>query len=500
VPVTGFGTLTMNRLLHSVRLRLTIWYAGVLALALALFAVAVYVFVVRTLQTSIDEALKTYGHQVSRAAVHQVRSKPRGPHVKRVFVPSPNRHQPVAVMIVSPPVKPKTARRGQGVPVSAGPSYKLIFHKVQPGCNTISLPAPRGQRPGSMRMCYVPVVVKKGKPVVSVEVAQSLTDVDKTLERLRLALILGIPFALLLAGAGGRLLASRALEPVDRITQMARSISATDLSRRINLGRQDELGRLAGTFDEMIDRLERAFQEQRQLTADVSHELRSPLTVLEAQTTLALRRSRNAAEYRQVLASVQEEVERMSVMVNQLLMLARADAGQEPVIRQPLCVADVAQPVVDGMRPLVGQKGVHLDLDADPNVWIQGDPDRLRQLLLNLLDNALRHTPAGGRVDVRVARVRERAVLAVADTGEGIAAEDLPHIFQRFYRGDRARHRGMGNSGLGLAIAKWVVEAHGGRIDVSSTPGCGATFTVTLPVSAAVTGEPRPDPVFTGAT
>jgi heavy metal sensor kinase len=320
----------------------------------------------------------------------------------------------------------------------------------------------------------------KGKPVGGVAVEESLAGVDRTLDRLRLALILGIPFALLLAGGGGWILAGRALEPVDRITRMARSITATDLSQRINLNRQDELGRLAGTFDEMIARLERAFQEQRQLAADVSHELRSPLTILEAQASLALRRSRTSEEYQQVLISVQEEVERMSVMVNQLLLLARAEAGEEPVNLEPTSLSLIAQTVVDGMRPLADDKGVALTLRANPAVWVQGDAARLRQLLLNLIDNALNHTPMGGRIEVTVGRNREGAFVAVEDTGEGIAPEDLPHIFQRFYRSDRARRRGTGNSGLGLAIVRWIVEAHGGQISVSSTPGEGASFVVSL--------------------
>jgi heavy metal sensor kinase len=319
--------------------------------------------------------------------------------------------------------------------------------------------------------------------VGGIEVVESLAGVDKTLDRLRLALLLGVPFALLLAGGGGWLLAGRALEPVDRITRLARSITATDLTKRINLERQDELGRLAGTFDDMIDRLERAFQEQRQLTADVSHELRSPLTVLEAQTTLALRRQRSAEEYRHVLASTQEEIERMSTMVNQLLTLARADAGEEQINLEPVALDALTRTVADGMDPLAQEGGLALTFRAPAPVWVEGDPGRLRQLVINLLDNAMRHTPPGGRVDITVARRGNWAILRVADTGDGISSEDLPHIFQRFYRGDRARSRVMGNSGLGLAIVKWIVEAHGGHIHVSSSPGEGSAFTVTLPAT-----------------
>jgi heavy metal sensor kinase len=463
-------------------MRLTLWYAGVLALALTLFAISIYVFIVRTLQTSIDEALNSYGQQVSRAAAPHI----RGQHldVKGVRVPPLARRAPVAgyllMNVQGQSQASKAVKHGPAVP--AYTQLRIALRSGKPTCGTILPPtagAVGSTRPVPVRYCTT-ILEHKGKPVGGVAVEESLAGVDRTLDRLRLALILGIPFALLLAGGGGWILAGRALEPVDRITRMARSITATDLSQRINLNRQDELGRLAGTFDEMIARLERAFQEQRQLAADVSHELRSPLTILEAQASLALRRSRTSEEYQQVLISVQEEVERMSVMVNQLLLLARAEAGEEPVNLEPTSLSLIAQTVVDGMRPLADDKGVALTLRANPAVWVQGDAARLRQLLLNLIDNALNHTPMGGRIEVTVGRNRAGAFVAVEDTGEGIAPEDLPHIFQRFYRSDRARRRGTGNSGLGLAIVRWIVEAHGGQISVSSTPGEGASFVVSL--------------------
>lgn len=474
----------MNQLLHSVRLRLTLWYAGVLALALALFALSVYIFVVRTLQTNIDEALNSYGQQVSRAAAPHIQGQKLD--VKGVRIPPIARREPIAgYLLMNVQGQSKTVKHG-----APAPTYKELRIALRSGhqhCGTLLPPtaaAVGSAKVAPLRFCTT-ILVRKGKPVGGVAVVESLAGVDKTLDRLRLALLLGIPFALLLAGGGGWILAGRALEPVDHITLMARSISATDLSQRINLNRQDELGRLAGTFDEMIRRLERAFAEQRQLTADVSHELRSPLTILEAQTTLALRRSRTAEEYRQVLKSVQEEVERMSDMVNQLLLLARAEAGQEPVNLEPVHLADIAQTVIDGLHPLAQEKGVVLTLQLDPRAWVQGDATRLRQLLRNLVDNALNHTPAGGQVEVAVSRTRDHAFVTVADTGEGIAPEDLPHIFQRFYRSDRARRRGTGNSGLGLAIVRWIVDAHGGEIEVHSTPSKGATFAVTLPLTAA---------------
>jgi heavy metal sensor kinase len=466
----------MSQFLHSVRFRLTVWYAGVLAVALALFAVAVYVFVVRTLQTNVDAALQSYAQAESRAAIRQVHKKQL--NVKKVRVPILTRSQPMAALIIMNVEGERKAVVKEGHPNPNSQPLRIAMFKGQESCGTVRPPG-RALRASPLRFC-TKLLYAEGKPIGGIEVIESLSGVNKALDRLRLALLLGVPFALLLAGAGGWILAGRALEPVDHITRMARSITGSDLSRRIGLARQDELGRLAGTFDEMIDRLERAFQEQRQLTADVSHELRSPLTILEAQATLALRRLRTPHEYRQVLASMQEEVERMSSMVDQLLTLARADAGEERMALEAVCPMLLAKPVVDAILPLGREKGVDLRLSGNADLWVQGDEDRLRHLISNLLDNAIRHTPSGGHVDVRISGGREQVLLMIADTGEGIAAEDLPHIFQRFYRGDRARRRGTGHSGLGLAIVKWIVDAHGGRIQVRSSLNEGTTFIVTL--------------------
>lgn len=472
----------MRSFLHSIRLRLTLWYGAMLAVALGIFASSVYLFVSSTLHANVDNALNSYAQQVRRSAVHAV----RGGHldVQRVDLPPVVGPEPIIAFRVM-------NRRGQvksltrlGQPDLAGNELGLALQNGQAGCGTL-----RGRsESGPERFC-TQLIYRGGVTAGGVEVVESMSSLNRDLGRLVLALILGVPFALLLAGAGGWVLAGRVLEPVDAVTAMARSISATDLSRRINLHRPDELGRLADTFDEMIDRLDRAFEEQRRLTAAVSHELRSPLTILQAQTTLILRRERPGQEYRQALRSMQEEVEHMSGIVEQLLILARAEAGESILQVEPLALGAVVAPVVASVDVLAAEKGVAVQMCAAP-AGIKGDPGRIRQLLLNLLDNALRHTPTGGRIDITIATVGEHAVLSVADTGEGIASEDLPHVFERFYRGDRARRRGGGNAGLGLTIVAWIVEAHGGKIHVRSRPGEGAVFTVRFPLLAGVADAP----------
>jgi heavy metal sensor kinase len=307
--------------------------------------------------------------------------------------------------------------------------------------------------------------------------------VDATLRQLALLLAVAVPFTLLVASVGGLFLAGRALDPIDRITRAAAAISADDLSRRLNFrGSRDEIGRLASTFDRMLDRLDRAFRRQRQFTADASHELRTPLTMLASQIDVALERKRTPAEYEELLRSLREDAARMTQLVSELLTLARADAGQQLLTKENLDLSDLVGSVVPAMQPLAAQRGLQLTEDIQAHPSVSGDQTRLTQLLINLVDNALRYTPEGGTVKVSVGRDQEWAVLRVHDTGVGIAAEHLPHLFERFYRADPARARADGGSGLGLAIAQWVSQAHGGQISVDSELGRGSTFSVRLPL------------------
>jgi heavy metal sensor kinase len=291
---------------------------------------------------------------------------------------------------------------------------------------------------------------------------------------------------LLVASAGGLFLAGRALDPIDRITRAAAAIGADDLSSRLNLrGSHDEVGRLAATFDRMLERLDQAFRRQRQFTADASHELRTPLTMLASQIDVALKRNRTLAEYKDLLRSMREDTARMSQLVSELLTLARADAGQQLLTREELDLGDLVRSVVPTMEAIATEHGVQLTEQVQPGITISGDQMRLTQLLINLIDNAVRYTPSGGRVAASVERDGAVASLRVADTGVGIDADHLPHVFERFYRADPARARAEGGAGLGLAIAHWIATAHGGEISVQSEVGRGTTFTLRLPISSS---------------
>jgi signal transduction histidine kinase len=296
--------------------------------------------------------------------------------------------------------------------------------------------------------------------------------------------------AIVLAALTGWFLARRAMRPVDRMTRTAQAIGqSADHSRRLAEPKErDELGRLAATFNEMLDRLDHSFNTQQRFLADASHELRTPLAAIRTNVEALLRGAvEQPAERDASLRAIARETDRMGRLVSDLLALAHADAGQ-PLVRRTVELDALLLDVYQQERRLAD--GVDLRLGELDQVAVEGDPDRLKQLLLNLVDNALRYTPPGGVVTLDLERRDGTALLRVSDTGLGIPPEHLSRIFERFYRVDQPRSRKAGGTGLGLAICKWVAEAHGGRIEVQSKPGEGSAFTVTLPVrQKAAVGE-----------
>lgn len=357
---------------------------------------------------------------------------------------------------------------------------------------TISKPS------GEFIRSYIAPIRDDGRIVGVLEVGRSLGDIEAVLAQLRWLGAAGLVVVLLIGWFGGSFLAARALAPVDRITRAASEIGADDLSRRLNLMLpDDELGRLSAAFDGMIDRLDRAFRRQRQFTADASHELRTPLAIIRSQAEVALGRQREPAYYSRVLDSICEETERLERLTENLLLLARVDDGPDDLIPrfELLDLEDLALDLGSRMATRAHERGVVLDMDINPVGPIHGQADWMSQLLLNLLDNAVRYTPAGGRVTLALTTEGGQAVVRVADTGIGIAPEHLSRIFERFYRVDQARSRASGGAGLGLAICARVTRLHGGHLDVTSTLGEGATFTVRLPLAS----WPAPTPDALGA-
>jgi heavy metal sensor kinase len=485
----------MKRL--SIRARLTLWYTGIVAATLILLGGVAYGLLMRSLWQDVDATLESVAKTLAQTA-HPPAPEPLPPDLdevmRRLFGAGladrfyqffdPRGH-----------LDPRWPRF-RGEPLRVSPEALRNAAQGDATFETVT----EGER-YPVRIITAPII-EHGQLVNILQVGMSLEGLHLARRHFLWTLAALVPLALILAGTGGWLLARRALRPVDQMTTTARRIGAERLAERLEGAEaDDELGRLARTINGMLARLEAAFAQVRNFSSDASHELRTPLTVLKGEIEVALRNPRESGEYQRVLTSALEEVERMSRLVDDLLLLSRADAGalgwDRGTVELDRLVEEVAK-----QGDILGQaRGVRTRISTLEPLAVQGDDQRLKQLLLNLVDNAIKYSPPGGQVTLGL-RTRKREAssaqksdsegaagggdfveITVQDTGIGISAESLPRIFERFYRADQARSREAGGAGLGLCIARTIAEAHGGRILVQSTPGAGSTFTVLLPLT-----------------
>ena len=460
----------------SIRTRLTLWHICLLTLSLIGFSLALYAALSDQLYHSVDERLRVEAgaafDDVLRGAGPDLGGGGRPPEF-------PAQYDFSARLINSSGLAANAAGLLSTVPVDLA---ALDLARQQNGAlRTIILA--NGQR----ARVYALPLLRDGQAIGTLEVAESLNVTETVLRSLALILLVAVPATLALAALGGWFIADRSLRPIAAITQQAQRMSEQDLHRRLNLDLpDDEVGQLARTFDAMLDRLEAAFQRQRQFTADASHELRTPLTVMKTNIGVTLNRPRSVKQYQIALEQVEDEVDRLTRLTSDLLLLARADARQPSAQQREIDLAPIGQGICDDLKPLAESNDLALNFSAPECAKTCGDPDQLYRVFFNLIENAIKYT-AQGSVSMSItsqpalnstpAQVR----IAIEDTGPGIAAEHLPHLFERFYRVDAARSREQGGSGLGLAIAHSIVTAHGGTLDVSSEVGRGTTITVTLP-------------------
>ena len=317
-----------------------------------------------------------------------------------------------------------------------------------------------------------------------VQVGVSMESVDRALDRFIVAMLWSVPLGLLGAAVTGRWMAGLGLAPLVRLASEARDIDVNKLGQRLSLqGTGDELDQVGVAFNEGLQRLERAVDEMRQFSTALAHELRTPLTALRGEIEMSLTRPPSREETGRVLASQLEELDKLKRLIDQILTLARAEAGQIPLVTEQVDLAALAVSIADQLEPVAQARGIQLSCDAPVRTVVCGDEQWLERMVLNLLDNAIKFTADGGQVSLQVRNERDDAVLIFTDNGRGIDAASLPHVFERFFRADPSRSSAVAGAGVGLSLVKWIAERHGGRVAVTSTVGAGATFTVRLPVA-----------------
>lgn len=467
----------MNKLQNRhlpLRLRLTIWYLLTLLTFLLLFAGFLYWQVQRSLLAQVDTALQVVAAQ-ALVNVDMENGRPSFQNTENVNGLTRRLQGDFAIFL---------ATADGTITDHLGQIEEIPKFVPQLGAVTI--------RVGDevWRIYSEPAITQEQHTPDWLVVVQSLELVTETLAQLRLQILWALPMALLLAGVGGFFLAARALRPIEKITQTAQAITASDLHRRIAyLGAADEVGRLAATLDNMLDRLQTAFERERRLTGDVAHELRTPLAALKGHVDVTLNRPRPLEIYVEALQDIGEQADRLIRLSNDLLFMNRLE--QTHLLLQQMeriDLKDFLGAVVEQIRPLATAKHITLTEELPDNLTIKGDIDLLIRLFLNLLDNAIKYTDKGS-VSIKAEPQSKIVSISISDTGLGIAAEHLPHLFERFYRVESDRTRGFGDdgvggAGLGLALAQEIARAHKGIIQVTSAPGVGTTFIVKLPLHA----------------
>ncbi len=460
--------------LKSIRSRLLLWYATVLVVIIAGLSLFLYFSLEQSLEREadrlvLDKSVYVSGGTDFNAATYPVQfEKLIKPSSSNLFAQITN---------LEGVVLGKSLNLDEPLPVSARSRQEALFR------DEAIMETVRNSKGEVFRVATYPKWNEKAEHIGVAQVGFSLTEGRRSLRQLLWWILIAAPVAFVVALLGGWLLINRFLRPLATITRTARQISADGLARqRLPLeGTEDELGSLAQSFNQMLDKLERTFTLQQRFAADAAHELRTPLTAMRGEIEVTLRRPRSEKEYRETLQSNLEEIERLTRLTNNLLTLARADAGEPIAYAEPFDLSLLCREVFKKFEPPARDKGVEMDLDCEDGVLLFGGLGEVERALGNLIENAIKHTPRGESVRIVLERAEGQIRLIVSDTGLGIPKEDLAYIFERFYRVDRARARQQGGAGLGLSIVKAIVEAHGGTIQVTSDTGQGTVFTILLP-------------------
>ena len=460
------------RFFQNIKVRLTLWYLLITTLVIVFFSVMAYII----LSDSLSQ-LNIYPWDIQIA---QIEKTPDGNHIVTDFTD----------------ISQQTGiNQYNEIVVAQSYSWSQLLESVSDD-NAIEIDTVEGQSisidksllsnpgvPGDAQIWFYLFLSENNPEEYQLFVInQSLTSAVFTLGAFKKTLIITVIVTLAFSGILGFFLVRRMLKPLQTITQTAQEIEEKDLNKRFNVTNYDELGNLAATLNRMFERLQNAFRRERQFTADASHELRTPLTILLGESTLALQKERTVDEYRKSLEMISQESGRMATILKKLLFLARSESDR-PLEYEEVNLMEFLNDLVSDTETLRNQESIQIKVIAEDNLVVKGDRLSLRELFLNLLDNAIRYTPQGGDIVTTVSKKGNNACIAVKDSGIGIPEDHLNHIFERFYRVDKSRSRNEGGSGLGLAISQRIAEFHNGTISVDSKIGEGSTFTVYLPLN-----------------
>lgn len=466
----------------SIRFKLTTWYVLVFGAVLACFCISIYVMMESKLMHSVDRRLQTMAELISKTELCVVPNflpPDFERRLNRIFGTRPV-GKFIRVLDLSGEIGSRTDNLDEDkIPVNKD----IVREVVAQGEIIFETQYPLG-RDMPIRFINFPVRHLGGQKVRGVvQVGTSLEFVRESMRNLLVVFLILVPSLLFVAAVVGFFLAGKALKPIREIARTTRHITVNNLDERITVPvARDDIGQLASTINGMLDRLSLSFQKITQFTADASHELRTPLTIMRGELEIALRGERSAEDYLETLGSSLEEVERMSKIVNDLLLLSKSDMGQELMHHDPVDLKILLNDMMAHFRILADESRIELSSDLQEVETVFGDQLRLRQMMVNLLSNAIRYTAPGGRIKLSLNNTADGVEIAVADTGIGIPEADIPRIFDRFYRADKARSRQYGGSGLGLSIVKWIVDSHHGVIKVDSVVGEGTVFRVLFPV------------------
>jgi heavy metal sensor kinase len=479
---------------RSLRFKLTLWYVLILGILLISFSSFLYLTLSRSLYRDVDHKLRSLAELIASESTSPL-SKFGFGNIDQALEATMNL-KPIGKFIQVLDESGRIGRTSENLKSVQLPISLNALRNGSKGLVTYETNHSLGNTP--LRIITYPV--KENNQVTKmIQVASSLEDVEDALNTLLIILIVTVPSILMIASLGGQFLANKALKPVDRVTQTARMITSQNLNQRIQtLKVKDEISRLIDTFNEMISRLDQSFRQIKQFTTDASHELKTPLTILKGEVEVALRKKRPLHEYEQILESNLEEIDRMSKIVEDLLLLSKADIGEIRLNREDIHLTRFISGLTEQMKILAQPKNIRIEISNHQNeIHVFGDTLRMRELFINLIENGIKYTEAGGSILITLTKETDGSLspltpkekkaatfakITVADTGIGIAKEDQEKIFNRFFRVDKARSREQGGSGLGLSICKWIVEAHQGEITVESEPGKGSSFIVRLPL------------------